>query len=85
MIKKITNVLGEILIFLQILSAVILPASNGTIKGIIRDAETRESLPFANVIIIGTSWGTSSDAEGNYIIPNIPPGKYTLRGYLCRL
>jgi TonB-dependent receptor len=80
MIKKFTNVLGEVIIFVQILSSAIFPASNGTIKGIIKDAETKELLPYSNIVIIGTGWGTSSDIDGNYVIPNIPPGKYTLRG-----
>jgi outer membrane receptor protein involved in Fe transport len=80
MIKNFTIAMGEVLLFLLIISTTIFAASNGTVRGTIKDTQTKEPLPFSNVAVVGTSWGASSDAEGNYVIQNIPPGKYTLRG-----
>ena len=50
----------------------------GTIKGTIKDSQSGEPLPGANVFIKGTNIGASSDFEGKYVIPNVPPGSFTL-------
>jgi TonB-dependent receptor len=54
-------------------------AANSTIEGIVRDAQTGEPLPGANVVLLKTSLGASTDLTGRYVIRNIPPGTYTLR------
>ncbi|MDT3696676.1 MAG: TonB-dependent receptor [Ignavibacterium sp.] len=46
--------------------------------GKIIDASTDEGIPFANVLIDGTTLGAASDAEGNFVILNIPPGLYNV-------
>ena len=54
----------------------------GTIKGKVVDAQTREPIAFANVIVerdnnqIGSA---TTDFDGNYIIKPIPPGIYNLK------
>lgn len=53
-------------------------SQNGIIKGIIADKITKEPIPFANVLLEGTTTGASTDFEGNFIIKNIKPGVYTL-------
>ena len=53
-------------------------AQNGVIKGKVIDASTREAIPFANVMIQGTTSGATSDIDGNYILSNLQPGIYTL-------
>ncbi len=50
----------------------------GKITGIIIDADTNEPLIGANVMLEGTTYGSSTDFDGNYFILNIPPGKYNL-------
>ena len=48
----------------------------GTLKGLLTDKETNnESLPFANVIIKGTTIGTTTDFDGNYSI-QVPSGNH---------
>src|SRR5699024_11779304 len=37
-----------------------------TITGTITDAETGQKLPGVNILVKGTTTGTSTDAEGNY-------------------
>lgn len=53
--------------------------SKGTIAGKLMDKEMPgETLPFANVIIKGTSQGTTTDIDGLYAINNLNPGTYTV-------
>lgn len=52
--------------------------STGTIRGTITDRSDRGALLGANVMIEGTSRGTATDLEGNYIIRSVPAGTYTL-------
>lgn len=61
-----------------ILSASLLFAQSGTIKGKIIDAETKEPLIGAAAMIKGSTLGAASDFDGNYIITNVKPGKYTV-------
>ncbi|MBD3257158.1 TonB-dependent receptor, partial [candidate division GN15 bacterium] len=54
-------------------------ATTGKITGVITDAQTGEPLVGATVIVDGTNLGASTDADGRYIILNVPVGEYTLR------
>ena len=53
-----------------------LPAA--TITGKIIDSRNGEFLPGANVLLVGTSYGAATDVRGEFSIPNIPTGNYTL-------
>ncbi|MBN2668984.1 MAG: TonB-dependent receptor [Bacteroidales bacterium] len=46
--------------------------------GDVKDAETGEHLPFVNIVIEGTNYGTSTDATGHYMFNNIPVGELHL-------
>ena len=48
-------------------------AQNGTIKGRIFNSKNNEPLPFTNIIINGTTIGTTSDIDGNFQFTNIKP------------
>jgi hypothetical protein len=37
-------------------------------------------MPPALVSIAGTTLGATANAAGNYVIPNVPPGTYSLQG-----
>lgn len=50
----------------------------GKISGTITDKDTGEPLPFANVLLVGTNWGASTDQDGHYVIINVPPSTYEL-------
>ncbi|WP_299435056.1 TonB-dependent receptor [uncultured Aquimarina sp.] len=51
----------------------------GSIYGTLLDKEVNnQPLPFANIVIVGTTLGTSTDFDGKYEINNIPTGTYTL-------
>ena len=51
----------------------------GKIAGKVVEAETGEPLPGVNVVIQGTTQGTTTDVEGDYFIANLAPGEYALR------
>ncbi len=78
MIIKITNVKINLLFILLIFTFKLF-AQNSSLKGTVLDAVTNDPLPGANIVLVGTSIGAASDAEGNFIIRNIPVGSYTIR------
>jgi outer membrane receptor protein involved in Fe transport len=53
--------------------------TTGKIAGKVTDSKTGESLPFVNILIEGTNLGAATDIDGNYVILNIPPGKYNVK------
>ena len=65
-----------ILVFLTCIS---FAQENGSVVGKLTDKDANnEPLAFANVLIKGTSKGTTSDFDGLYEIPSVEPGTYTL-------
>ena len=57
----------------------LLAQDKGSIGGKLTDKEfNNEPLPFANVIIKGTTTGTTSDFDGLYEISNLEAGTYTV-------
>ena len=51
------------------------------LEGEILDASNKSALPFANVILEGTTLGSASDANGKFIIEKINAGTYTTVSY----
>jgi len=49
-------------------------AQNGTVKGRVLNAVTNEPVPFANIIIFGTTTGSTTDFDGNFIFAGVAPG-----------
>jgi len=54
-------------------------ASAYTISGTVKDATTGEPLPYTNIMVLNTDFGTASDINGYYIIPTIPTGEFTIQ------
>lgn len=48
------------------------------IIGVVKDSQTKEELIGVNVIVKGTYLGAATDAEGKFIIINVPVGTYDL-------
>ncbi|HLT53980.1 MAG TPA: TonB-dependent receptor [Flavobacteriaceae bacterium] len=68
-----------ILLFVLFGSLSIYAQTTGSVVGKLIDKEfNNEPLAFGNVIIKGTTKGTTSDIEGLYAIENLEPGTYTL-------
>ena len=51
----------------------------GKIAGRVLEAGTELALPGVNVVIVGTSIGGVTDADGYYHILNVPPGTYSVQ------
>ena len=50
------------------ISTILVAGTSGKISGVVKDAQTGESLVGVNVIVVGTSLGASSDIDGNFSI-----------------
>lgn len=69
-----------VLCFLFILCVVsVAQKSTQTMRGIILDAQTREPLPYATVLLPESGKGTTSDADGNFTLENIDVGRYNIQ------
>ncbi len=63
-------------------TSIMLLAQDGALKGKVLDKDTREPIPFANIILENKGsqvGGATSDFDGNYMIKPITPGKYDLK------
>lgn len=54
-------------------------AAEYQIKGVMIDKSTRQPLEFVNVLVVGLGIGASTDANGNFLITQVPPGIYRLQ------
>lgn len=64
--------------FIAILFLTNMFAQKGTISGTLTDKDmNNETLPFANVMIQGTTIGTTSDMDGTYSL-SVEPGQHTI-------
>jgi outer membrane receptor protein involved in Fe transport len=74
-IKRIT------VIFLLTLVSVslVLSGTTGKIAGTITDLATGEALIGANIVVVGSSLGGSTDVNGQYVILYVPPGTYSVQ------
>ncbi|GGG93735.1 collagen-binding protein [Polaribacter pacificus] len=68
----------KLIIAFVFVSQLVAAQSKGTVTGLLTDGEVNnEPLPFANVLIKGTTIGTSTDFDGKYSIA-VAPGNYVL-------
>jgi hypothetical protein len=68
-----------LLLLVTIIAVPVVFAANGKIVGTVRDAATKDVVPGANVLVVGTTLGGAADAQGRYYILNVPPGTYSLQ------
>ena len=57
---------------------ILFAGNTGKIAGFVFDKESGEPLVGANVLVISTLLGASTDLDGSYYILQIPPGTYEL-------
>ena len=63
-------------IYLLLITSILI-ANEGSISGQVKDLS--DPLNGANVFLVGTSMGSTTDSTGSYQIFGIPVGKYTLQ------
>ena len=61
-----------------LLTAVARGQTTGKISGRVTEAGTGQPLPGVNVRIDGTTQGTATDVDGEYVIIGVRPGSYTV-------
>ncbi|WP_259204554.1 SusC/RagA family TonB-linked outer membrane protein [Salinibacter ruber] len=54
-------------------------AQTGTVTGVVTETSSGDALPGANVVIVDSQRGTSTDADGAFRIPGLEPGTYQVR------
>ena len=54
-------------------------AAQGRLTGTVTDADTGETLPGVNVLVLGTSQGAATDFDGRYTIEGLRAGEYTVQ------
>ena len=70
----------RILTFLLLaFSSLLVQAQTGTLTGYLIDKATGEGVPFANVALVGTSVGGTTDDNGRFEIEEIPFGEHRLK------
>jgi len=52
--------------------------SDAMLFGDVKDKETGEHIPFANIVVKGTTIGTSTDATGHYMFTDLPEKQITI-------
>lgn len=54
-------------------------AQTGEIRGVVKNKNSNEPIPFANVVLQNTTIGTTTDIDGKYSIKNLKPGFYNVQ------
>ncbi|MBR1793210.1 MAG: TonB-dependent receptor [Bacteroidales bacterium] len=52
--------------------------AQGVVRGVLYDATDGEAIPFANVVLEGTTHGAATDINGFFLINQVPQGDYRL-------
>jgi hypothetical protein len=80
MLFKCKNIFKKIFLIGLLIPCLQLYASGDlTIEGFVTNANTGDPLPGANVIIVGSNVGSSTDLDGKYTIKRLSPGSYVFR------
>jgi len=83
--KRLIGTLAVLMALVVLMPASVLAqGTTGTIRGKVTDQATGEPLAAVNVTVLEangtiTQMGAFSNAEGDYVIINVPPDRYTLR------
>lgn len=67
------------IILLQIMSGVSAQENQGVIRGRVFNVRNNEPVPFASVVIWGTTTGAMTDFDGNFIFTGVKPGFIEIR------
>ncbi|MGE5457529.1 MAG: TonB-dependent receptor [Methanococcaceae archaeon] len=67
------------LLFFLCCTSLVLASTNGNIRGKVTDLQTGEPLIGANVVVVGTTFGATTDVKGEYQINNITAAIYTVK------
>ncbi len=72
------NLKSYILLLFFITGVNVLAQDSYTVSGVVKDAQSGEVMPFANVFLAETTYGTSTDDQGKFVMEGIGDGIYDL-------
>ncbi|RKX27012.1 MAG: hypothetical protein DRP46_10295, partial [Candidatus Zixiibacteriota bacterium] len=70
---------ASIIALLMMFASLALAGTTGKIKGRVIDKITGEPVLGASVMLVGTTQGAVTDADGKFMIQLVPPGEYVLK------
>ncbi len=79
--RVLSKLLQALFAGMVVLAPVMLLAQTATLRGTVTDAESKEKLPGASVVVTApglSPTGAAADASGNFEVPNLPAGIYTV-------
>ncbi|MFQ6604734.1 MAG: TonB-dependent receptor domain-containing protein [Fidelibacterota bacterium] len=79
MLKRLSVRYAFVYLLIFFLPLALFAGDTGKITGRIVDSENGNPLPGVNVVLQGTSYGTASDANGEFKVLFVPPGIYTVK------
>ena len=68
----------SVLFVLLLISTKVFSQSNFVLKGLVTDAKTQEPMPFATVFFAGSTFGTTTNDKGEYLLRVDKSGTYDL-------
>lgn len=72
------ELLPGLALLLTVLPLTAVAGTTGKISGVVRDA-ARQPVIGANVAVVGAPLGAATDADGRYVIVNVPAGSWTVK------
>lgn len=79
MFQRIVTAFRVSALIVSLLCVSAFAAQDGTVQGVVKDAQTGDALPGANVMLEGTSMGASTGLNGEFTVQSVPPGSYKIR------
>ena len=77
--RQLKNLIVVILLLTIASVSPLWSGTTGKIAGTVTDKKTGEPLPGANIVVIETTLGTTTDLDGRYTILEVPPGTYDVQ------
>lgn len=77
--KRLKNLIVVILLFTIASVSPLWSGTTGKIAGTVLDKKSSDPLPGANIIIVGTTLGSTTNLEGQFTILEVPPGTYDVQ------
>ncbi len=70
---------GMLVLMLLAAPALVFAQNTGKVSGVVTDADTGDTIPGAQVVVVGTTLGAITDVDGNYFIIGVPVGSHDVQ------
>ncbi len=70
---------GLLVLMLLAAPTLVFAQNTGKIAGVVTDADTGDTIPGAQVVVVGTTLGAITDVDGNYFIIGVPVGSHDVQ------